>query len=470
MGGEAFRSVSAPGEPTLNIRRLTPEEYTRLKLLYIARIGQFLGSGSEVAALIEAPEKQDHGDIDILIASRNPVNLFELASAVGARGIIAESAILCNLAVPEDGSHAHRPLVVYHKSDRRNSVISTQACVQVDLEVLAPKDLEWNAFNRSYGGVGALIGMMVSPFGFTMSTSRGFVLTLEEHKLVAELKLTIPREEADIVLAKDPQSVMRFLGLSPESYERGFATVQELYAWSGACRVLCQETLARYSDERDRRQRPGYKTFREVWVPANVAPVLPADSTKEARLAFIADRRECEERLAAEVFGKQEEIGTKRVRLVQEIDIAASLLLLRRMVMQESGLRAGNARLTKTMRGVKHWMGAQPGGFPCTLSAPASQNPGLQLSGLLTEDRKAFRNHEAVRRYVMDNWEILKKLGTMVQVKDRPLTAYLRRPFVPFYAIGACRLLAQQVPRPSGRLRDWVSSLNHVRSSTCAGP
>nr|POE72841.1 hypothetical protein CFP56_30780 [Quercus suber] len=416
MGGAAFRSVSAPGEPTMNIQRLTPETYQRLKSLYLDRIKQCLGSGSEVIALTESPEKQDHGDIDILIASNSPIDLLELARGIGASGIISETKIKCHLAVAQDGARSLCPPIVYHRTDHPSEETTVEPYAQLDIDVIAREDLEWNAFYQSYGGVGALIGMMVSPLGFTMSTSRGFLLTLKEYKLVIDLKLTVPHEEAIIVLSKDPKRVMRYLHLSYDEYQRGFETVEDLYAWAGACRLLCRETLAKHPDRRERRQRPAYETFRNEWVPAHILPKLRADSTEDERLAFIAGKRDAEVQLAVMLFGLQNEYQVKQMRLVQEVDIAAAAQLIRQVVMQEAGLKAGSSRLTKTMRGIKRGVGARLDGVPFTLSAPVLHNPGLQLRKLLTDDRRGFRDPEAVRteavrQYMMHNWEDLKELG-----------------------------------------------------------
>jgi hypothetical protein len=52
---------------------MSPDEYATLKASYLAKIQKHLPDAS-VACLIEAPEKVDYGDMDMLIASEEKVD------------------------------------------------------------------------------------------------------------------------------------------------------------------------------------------------------------------------------------------------------------------------------------------------------------------------------------------------------------------------------------------------------------
>src|ERR1700753_3093667 len=74
MGGHAF--------PGLDIPRLSLEEYATVREKCVAVLCNFY---EQVVCAPEAPEKTDHGDVDILVSvPRNPINIEDLGTYLQA--------------------------------------------------------------------------------------------------------------------------------------------------------------------------------------------------------------------------------------------------------------------------------------------------------------------------------------------------------------------------------------------------
>ena len=74
MGGHVFHSAAANGQPTLQTPRMSLEKYNELKQIYIQRLSSYFTNAKSIETVIEAPEKKDFGDIDILIFDDGPVD------------------------------------------------------------------------------------------------------------------------------------------------------------------------------------------------------------------------------------------------------------------------------------------------------------------------------------------------------------------------------------------------------------
>ena len=84
MGGHAFNSAAASGQPTLQTPRMPLEKYNELKQIYIQRLSSYFTNAKSIETAIEAPEKRDYGDIDILIFDDGVVDWAAVASHIGA--------------------------------------------------------------------------------------------------------------------------------------------------------------------------------------------------------------------------------------------------------------------------------------------------------------------------------------------------------------------------------------------------
>ena len=154
MGGGAFAQAAAQGEPTLNTPRMSPQEYTSLKTIYLNKLQGYFEDG-RVACLIEAPEKVSYGDMDIFVALDRRVDFIDMAKYLGATGIICHSGgqvQKCTLAVAKDNASNKRAPVVYkhvqENNDRKaraSTTVTEEEYAQIDVEIVPSALLDWHS-------------------------------------------------------------------------------------------------------------------------------------------------------------------------------------------------------------------------------------------------------------------------------------------------------------------------------------
>jgi hypothetical protein len=162
MGGSAFSSAVADGQPTLRTPRIARDSYEYLRIIYHERISFFLGKGVRVNTLQEAPGKQTFGDIDFVIGYDGDPDWYALATAVGAKGLIIHHAGMCSLAVPAHSmsiSGQCKPILYKHVNANKKSKApeagmpySTESYVHIDVERVPARLWSWHMFVKSYGG------------------------------------------------------------------------------------------------------------------------------------------------------------------------------------------------------------------------------------------------------------------------------------------------------------------------------
>ena len=287
MGGGAFAQVFAQGEPTLNVRRLSPKEYEHLKHLYLKKLQDYFPNGY-VVSLVEAPEKVDYGDVDFLVSLAAQADFMDMANHLGAAGVIYHSSVKsrnCTLGVPIDGSASTQTAVVYRpvyqnsygsSTVRSGAPLTIEEYAQIDIELVPPELQDWHLFYSSYGDMLGLLGHIVHNLGFTVS-DRGFWLRMKELDYSKTGKhLNVAGSEGIVFLSSDPKQVMRFLGLSVGRYNAGFDTVDELFEWLGACRLLSAEAIKIKRDNAHERTRGEYTDGR---IPIVIPRLVPSIGT-----------------------------------------------------------------------------------------------------------------------------------------------------------------------------------------------
>lgn len=79
-----------------------------------------------------------------------------------------------------------------------------------------------------YGDLNGLLGHIVTHLGFTI-TDRGLWLRMKELDAAKSIeRANVADDLGKMFLSSDPGAVMRFLGLSEELWQAGFATLDEL--------------------------------------------------------------------------------------------------------------------------------------------------------------------------------------------------------------------------------------------------
>ncbi|KAH6912670.1 hypothetical protein BKA70DRAFT_1097375 [Coprinopsis sp. MPI-PUGE-AT-0042] len=230
MGGSAFASILGNGA----FPRLPPRIYQSVKARYLAKIGNLY---TLVTVPIEAPEKETHGDLDILVAvpkssltiggntqalGSEPLSPFVAPSVVqavlGATHLVAcEGNRTSNFAVPiEVGEWAPLGYEAEEQVARKESE-DGRIYYQVDVHPCSDEsEFERIKFFHSYGDMGMILGLVARHIG----------LRLGLHGL------KIPNPPHPIFdLSHDFDDILHFLGLSRETYDSGFKTKEEVFQW-----------------------------------------------------------------------------------------------------------------------------------------------------------------------------------------------------------------------------------------------
>lgn len=338
MGGSAFTS-----EPyLLNTPRMQPTVYHRVKSACHARLRELYLC---VASPIEGPAKEDHGDIDIVVALErqaffpsdsgpqlsHPRTGYEplktIAAALGAEHVIylEPHLVSANMAIPwsEDINDIDN-------TDTGTDQPQQRRHIQVDIHIAQSfAEFQWRLFRHAHGDFFQLVG----------TTIRSLGLTIDEQALwirIPEIEAS-DRKRAKIFLTSDPEEILQFLGFkgylnlqdradeqphssvphaiadddtgspTPRSvWERPFDTVVGLFDYVATCRwfwVTPQEpgqeigedgydASMRSNDRRRMKQRPVYQQWKEEYLPSLWPSVRDGTfANQEFNLLFGFDRR-----------------------------------------------------------------------------------------------------------------------------------------------------------------------------------
>jgi hypothetical protein len=208
MGGKAFTSGPTP----LDTPRMPPELYHSLRDHCLCLLFPLY---EEVATPIEAPSKTSYGDIDILVSrpksSPKPPSTQIIAKNLSAVRVFTTP-----------GSHTTSFALPYpNRSD---------AYVQVDVHLCPPGTFHWQLFHQSHGDIWNLLGTTIRPFGLTANDA-GLHLRIPE---IEELN----RKRGMLLMTRQPDEVLDFLGLDPDVYAQPFESVEVMYEFVVACRFF----------------------------------------------------------------------------------------------------------------------------------------------------------------------------------------------------------------------------------------
>jgi len=173
-----------------------------------------------------APEKQSHGDVDLLAVLAPSFPQHTLSS-------ILESAGLYD---PRDHSYLHD---------------LDGLTYQVDLTLVSETSLQLELFVRSYGDVGAIVGAYARCLGYKLSGSGGLQVRLQSTLSGGCILYDLTRDVREIC--------DEYLNLDYERWQQGFETEAELFEW--------MKVTARYlrsEKKKTKRERPMFTRF-QAW-------------------------------------------------------------------------------------------------------------------------------------------------------------------------------------------------------------
>lgn len=239
MGGSAFNS---PKHGNLRTPRIPNHIHQRLVSHFKSILSGFY---SKVESSPDAPEKNEHGDIDILVEGplKTGSSTEVLQSALGAATCIDLSPT-AYFAIWDDQLAAY---------------------VQLDVHICRQGGIEWELFHRAYGDLWNILGVMGKPFGLSVNDTgvRISAETIEKRN----------RKASMVFLTDSPQDAIEFFGCNWEQYQKGFQTVEEFFAFCAQCRFINHDKISwkligRRDEGRLKEKRPLCRRWVTEYLPS----------------------------------------------------------------------------------------------------------------------------------------------------------------------------------------------------------
>lgn len=345
MGGKVFATHSPP----LPTPRLAPAEYHAIRATLLSRLSQYY---SRLAVPIEAPNKTSFGDVDILIADPK----YRVAKAGGwlKRELPSDESLHSQLPIITsvlqsvariDNSFAvpkHVHLVApaaaaaaktYGVDAETTHVDAEPTYVQVDITFLSLDKFSWHFFMHCHGDIWNMLGPSLRRVGLVITHNGICVLHRDVEKA--------DRKRARIVLSRDCEDVLSFLGLCSSTFwgsnridmpragefvanedecstklvGRSFHLEADLFAFVSTSHFFEPTAYKLKSDlrARDRRRiamRDSYRRFCEEWVPQH-CPAAAEEADSDGETSVDQDlRHQRRDAIIAEAldhFGKRPE-------------------------------------------------------------------------------------------------------------------------------------------------------------------
>ncbi|KAL1868741.1 hypothetical protein Daus18300_005875 [Diaporthe australafricana] len=253
MGGNAFAS----GPEALYTPRMGPSVYNHVKAQCTNALKE-LGF-TRVVTPIEAPEKDNFGDVDILaclegttfpLSAQLDASAWDLIEkSMGAVRSYSEGRIgpdkrriidSKSLAIPwpaaldsaEDEPAAESGEDVQDLGVEKavgSEAASGSQYIQVDVRLCdTHQELEWRFFKHNHGDLWNMIGQTIRPFGLTADEIGLYIRIPEIERL--------DKKKARVFLSSDPSKVLDFLGLSRLNgeWEKPFESVRDLFEYAAS--------------------------------------------------------------------------------------------------------------------------------------------------------------------------------------------------------------------------------------------
>ena len=364
MGGQAFAQPGPKGEPQLIIPRMSPYRYQELRDYFLRWFRPYF---AQIAAPPEAPEKVDHGDIDILVEQRQDkvgLSAQDIADMLEAeRHVTQGNSLSFAVKLPLEQGDTSVPFA------------------QLDIHVCHRGYLEWECFMQSYGDLWQIIGLTIRDLGLT-ATDRGL------HVRIPEIE-TENAKESRLFMTKDPVTTMQFLGLDAVQYGTGFSTENEIFAWIASGRFFSGDKCQQRQNSNDRqrlRKRPQFRRFVDEWVPKNQE--IWGKKEVPSRSQVLEE--------ALKLF-KLEDIYEERLQCWREARAEKEI-----MASIASAIPLDNSeKLNLAMRGMKRWvLSPAGGGLGVRSEAVMESRNQCRFSAVAAEIGEA-----EVLLWVRNNWD-----------------------------------------------------------------
>ncbi|KAJ7170574.1 hypothetical protein C8R43DRAFT_979893 [Mycena crocata] len=339
MGGSAFSAVLTASA----LPRMPPAVYRAVKARLAPRLESLY---AVVSTPYEAPEKDDHGDLDFLVCEPRTTEIevpYETVQAVlNAKHVVPmpgnrTSSYAVPVEIGEWGAFGHAS-----DETTRREVAKTddqhELYYQVDVHVCSDR-AEWERiqFFHGYGDLGMIIGLVARNKGLALG-SKGLKVP---HP---------PRPPFDLSDSMD--EIVKYMGLSMERWKAGFQTKQQVFEWVATSSLF---DPARFQTEgqgikKVKPERKMYAQFVE-WVKEQQRHSTPSPGAldKEGQIQHALD-----------YFGKKDEFDTLEREDADKARLKQGFSGIK--VREWTGLRGEQWKeLKATMDLVRSWVGGEPG-------------------------------------------------------------------------------------------------------------
>lgn len=219
MGGNALKNTK--------IERFDLYSYNLVKNDILNKLEKF----AEIKFIIDAPNKRDFGDLDILYKTETNMKL-----------------IIVNLFDPvETITNGNILSFAYSLNDK-----------YYQIDMIETSNFEMSQFYYSYGDVGNILGRMVRESGLKLGVQGLFY---HDDNLDKEI----------VILSNEPKQICEYLGLEYSKWGL-FQYEHEIFNWIISSRFFVNEFHCRSKDKRKRKVRPMLQNYMDFIIdkPSNV--------------------------------------------------------------------------------------------------------------------------------------------------------------------------------------------------------
>ena len=274
MGGNALKKVIAS--------RINLIQYNKIKTQLIEKFTGYL----DIEFVIDVPNKQDFGDIDVLYTLDNSLeqtenlNIINLIKLLFNPVEIVHNGPVVSFAYELDGSNITDKSV---ETVQSNNIANTSTYFQptyfqpiyFQVDLILCQNIHMSRFYFSYGDLGGIIGRLCQHIGLKYGSNGLWLNPNEEtimnylekydtkHKISVETELITKAYYSDIVLLTDPKEICEFLTLGWDEWEKGFDDVDNIYNWVTQSKWFKKDSFRALNCEHRRRsdKRPMYQNF-----------------------------------------------------------------------------------------------------------------------------------------------------------------------------------------------------------------
>lgn len=242
MGGNALKRAKT--------ERKNLTDYNRIKTQILLDLKKYLYCN----AIIEAPEKESFGDLDILYIADTGIIIYSLI-----KELFVPIEIVVNGSITS--------------FDYDNFQIDLIKCDSM-------KEFDSKMFFYAYGDTGCILGKMIN----------FYKLKLGDKGLWIDIKNTIDKNSLgissnigkQIILTSNPNEICEFFGLDYNKRLYGFATQNEIFKWISSSKYYIKEIfqVENFTDKKRMQNRTVYQNFMKyIWgnsgIPSEPKPEHP---------------------------------------------------------------------------------------------------------------------------------------------------------------------------------------------------